>query len=398
MNGAWILAGLMACLIAAIVPNARAQATPEEATVTTTVGTSVQGTDGRQWAVVFWQPPLGEVRREIAVYRKAGAADAAGSYSLVGRIIPDPTRFVVDARMNQGALLGDDLAAIDEKMSAYFGEFGIDPELDLPDKVSGISLMMGSDGKLAQAMRTMSRFHPALAMALGEAFADPNPGSGLFTYELREIPPGVADPDAAAVKITGRVTVDVGNPVVLTAPGPLLETSEPSPRGDLQARLIWQVPDALLRESMLAAGYNVYRVAVPFVTARGWDSTPPAIGELAAAALSEPGSVQRANGAVPVLPPRRYDAADFTQISTLLATPGASLEDALPDFVPFIIDDNGRHEQGGQPFPKGAEFFYFVTARDLFGRDGASSAVRSALQAHPATRASGRDGDPGRGF
>jgi hypothetical protein len=349
-----------------------AQQTADEATIATTVGTSIQGSDGRQWAVVFWQPPLGEPRREIALYRKAGAASAPGAYSLIGRIIPDPTRFVINARLKQGAILGDDLAVIDSKMSNYFGDYGIDPALDVTDKVTAISYMVSQDADLARLTRTMTRFHPALALAMGEAFADPVNTPGLHTYELREVPAGVADPDNAAVVVRGRVTIHVGTPAILTAPGPLLETSEPSPRGDLQARLVWAIPDDLMRQSMLMAGYNVYRASVPFTQSTGWNVVPPAAGDLALATLANPTDVQRVNGHTPVLPPRRYPSSELTQISTLVSQ-GGSVEDVLPDFAPFIIDDNDRHQQGGAAFTKGAEYYYFACARDLFGRDGASS-------------------------
>ncbi|MBI1839762.1 MAG: hypothetical protein HYR88_02785 [Verrucomicrobia bacterium] len=36
----------------------------------------------------------------------------------------------------------------------------------------------------------------------------------------------------------------------------------------------------------------------------------------------------------------------------------------------FLADNNGRRQPGGAPFVDGDEFYYFVTARDLLGRDG----------------------------
>ena len=91
-----------------------------------------------------------------------------------------------------------------------------------------------------------------------------------------------------------------------------------------------------------------------FAEDRGFHLTPPSPQEMAALVANYP-EVRRINR-LPVLPSKSFSAAD---VGDLTADPSTA----------FLVDDNDRYH-GGQPFQNGEQFYYFVAARDVLGRDG----------------------------
>src|SRR5205085_1894203 len=131
-----------------------------------------------------------------------------------------------------------------------------------------------------------------------------------------------------------------------------------SAKGDLNVKLRWATPDELRRLALLNYGFNVYRMAKIFAESRNYHLTPPPTAELRSLAGVNP-DVQQVNR-LPVLKAKDFDAASVLDFTSPVADTNTV----------FIADDQNRFEPGGVPFKDGADFYYFVTARDILGRDG----------------------------
>ncbi len=138
----------------------------------------------------------------------------------------------------------------------------------------------------------------------------------------------------------------------------------------LRVRLRWGTPDALRRLSLLQLGFNVWRIPLAAAQAGGFDVNPPAAAQL-------------------------HANTNFTQVNTLpiMATKdyaplaGAGGPNDPTDLTTyFVADSNGRSPGSAQfpngstppgylaaPFNDGDQFYYFVAARDVLGRDGVVS-------------------------
>jgi hypothetical protein len=165
------------------------------------------------------------------------------------------------------------------------------------------------------------------------------------------------------------VTIEAGHPTVLPPPGPPVQVPENSPKGDLNLRFRWGTPDNLRRLGLVQFGYNLYRVESGYAAGRGWSIVhPPADADLLALITTNPADGKLVNK-VPITPNTQF-----------------SLPDAATVYPPgdtntfFIMDDDGRGRTNyiNYNWTNGAQFIYYVTARDVLGRDGG---VSGGLQA-----------------
>ncbi|MDF7798488.1 hypothetical protein P4C99_03390 [Pontiellaceae bacterium B1224] len=303
-----------------------------------TAGTVTTDANGRDWAYLSWMATdlsmlLGV---QYDIYAKPGDFDAAIPYELKGtaQLHTDPQSITV--LNGQAVNLGQDLNHLEDVIDQLFAEAVPAGNLPLGEKIAAVIDGSIEDTQMFQNIVFMSQAHPALTFALGRGFACRLETSGITSFEIRDRNTG---------EIIGRVSVDADDPLVLPAPGTLTQVYDTSPKGHLNIRLRWEVPDALRRLSLMQFGYNLYRMDYSFAVNNGFDGTPPSTALLQELTQANP-QVKRVNN-LPVLPD----------------------EDAVEADTYFFIDDNDGLS-GGTPFVDGEQYVYFVTALDLLGRDG----------------------------
>jgi hypothetical protein len=334
-------------------------------TVLFSVGTTVadHDNDGQAWSYLLWQAEdLGQLKhRSYAVYSKPGNPDAPGPYEYEGAARTRLDPLAIQALINRGAELGDDPAKLETDMDALFEQLIPDGSISLAEKVSAVVESCLLDEELFENLVFLSRTHPTLSLVLGTGFASRQAAGQVRTWEVRECPDGAPDADACT-RVVARLTLKVGDVVPLPAPGrpvyvPFSDgAGNPDPRAHLNVPIRWMAPEALRERTLLQFGHNIYRMSAADALAAGFDVTPPD-PELLAALAADPGhSAARVNNA-PVLTDRLLDAAE-------------ALDTVADPETYFYIDENGRYLPGGEPFQNGDEYYYFITARDILGRDG----------------------------
>lgn len=324
--------------------------------VMSTVGTTIEDGAGRDWNYLLWQTdgPLPFPGGHLAIYRKNGPSDSADPYvrqAIVQRQVEGPT---IRSLINRSLNLGEDPVALDGTLDAMFQEIMPANAVTLSDKVSAAVRGALNDPNQWDNLLLLARSHPSIAMCLGVGFAEVVPSSATLTYEVREW----NAVDGVDLEVVGRVTIQSGNPVVLPAPGTPVVVPEEDPRGDLNVKLRWATPNSLRRLSPLHFGYNVIRMTRGYAESQNLHITPPSPEQLKEMLGSVPEVVEV--NRVPVLVPR-----DFTQAEVVDFTPGTGFPD-----VYFTHDDNRRFDENGVPLVNGDEFYYFIAARDLLGRNG----------------------------
>lgn len=327
-----------------------------------TVGTTVQEPgNGRNWAYLLWtaNAPTLLNGRAHAIYSKAGDANAANPFTRVAIVSLQSEAITLAPLLGRAALLGEDTNTLHSDIDALFGRF-VPQNLTLPEKLSAVVRGALVEEKHYGRLILLSRAHPSVAMALGFGHAE-QIAPGQTTFEIREFERS-AQTDGAVI---GRVTVTAGAPALLPAPGIPVELKPDNARGHLNAQLRWSTPDALRRLSLMQHGYNVWRVRKDYADARNWGVTPPSPATLVSDnALTT--AVRRVNR-LPLLISKTFTAAEAANVTPPAGDPNTF----------FIVDDNDRGRSNivtTLDFTNGARFYYFVTARDILGRDGAVSA------------------------
>jgi hypothetical protein len=322
-------------------------------------GTTTMDAQGRHWAYLTWQAnDPGALRGQaFALYAKSGDAASGSPYErqAIVRLQTDPV--VLQPLLQRSVQLGQDLNALEATINNLFEKLMPDPTLPLPQKLSAVIRGSIDHPDHFKNLLLLARMHSAVGLCLGWAHAAqiPGPVGTPATFELRAFDP-VADRDLSVI---GRVTVRAGQPVVLPAPGAPVEVHDLSPKGDINAKMRWSTPDALRRLSMLQHGFNLYRVPAILAEQNNWHVAPPTAAGLLALIQANP-FVHRLN-TVPVLNPRDLTAAEAL--------------DLVADPETFFYSDwndrfNPNTSRPQDDFVNGAQFYYFVTARDLLGRDG----------------------------
>ncbi|NCD34341.1 MAG: hypothetical protein EOL87_13125 [Spartobacteria bacterium] len=301
-----------------------------------TSGTTIESA-GTNWNYLVWQAnqPQLLMDKMMAVFRKTGGVAANTTFELVGTVGVETDPYAIETLIQKSTALGEDEALLDQTISELFEDFIPSGSLALSTKMSAVIQGALADSVLFDNLTFLGKRHPAINMALGLGFAD-DVSAGTYTYEVRDFD-SVSN---AYGRVIGRVTLTTGSPVELPAPENLIEVEDTSPKGDRNVRLRWSSPDDLLRLSMLQFGFNVYRIRSKFAIKDHFDSVPPT--------------------------PQQLTNSLFTQVNTVPVMPDEDNDERKW----FFVDDNHRFDEGQTALTNGESFYYFVTARDILGRNG----------------------------
>lgn len=345
-------------LAAAWVP-AQAQVDPTQESLATVGVTSVGA--GRTWAYLVWTTNVPELldARTYAIYQKSGNAASASPYQRVAIVQVQIDPSAIGGLIERAQLaLGEDTSVLDNMVANLFQNVIPASEVTTADRISAVMQAAFADPETLKNLMIAAKTFPSLSMALGRAHVLPIPGVGVQTFEVREYNPATA----ADVAVVGRTTVNpltpLGLPGLLTAPSVLVEPplNPAIGKNNLAIRFVWDTPPAFRQVALLAHGFNLYRVRRPFAESNGLHLAAPTGAMLSTFAATAPVEVQRVNN-VPITPNVNLTAAEVA---------------AVTHETVFFIDEETKFP--GYPSshvkPKnGDQFYYFVTPRDLLGRD-----------------------------
>ncbi len=333
-----------------------------------TVGTTIQDASLNNWSYVLLGAPQPQLLagKRFAIYGKVGYPTNNTQFTLRGTIFQQTDTTAINNLLNQSISIGDNLTALDTALATLLHKIPGVGSQALPQKVLTAFQIATADAEMSSALLMLERLHPGLNFCAGQAFSEII--TAPTTYEVREVNPNTG----VAGDVMGRVTITPGAPVILPAPGFPFQVVTNAPSDHLRIRLRWGTPDALRRLSLLQFGFNVWRIPLAAAQAGGFDITPPT--------------------------PAQLDSnTNFTKVSTLpvmatkdyapLAGPGGP--DDSTDRTTFFFSDSNERSPGVVDFPPGAapigylnppfndgdQFYYFITARDVLGRDGLVSAA-----------------------
>jgi len=323
-----------------------------------TVGTAADDTNGQHWAYLVWQGTQTSLisNRVFAVYSKPGDPTNTAPYTRLSIVTLQTDARVIEPLLRRAQNLGDDLEKLQQDLIQLFGSFMPSGAISRADQLSVVIRGSLTDPSYYQNLLLLARNHAGIDLALGFADAELIP-PGRTTFEVRAFDP-VALKDLAVI---GRVSVDAGFPTILPPPGPPVLVPESSAMGDLNLKFRWGTPDILRRLGLMQFGYNLYRVNRDFVESGGWSATnPPPMFLISNLVATVPNVARRVNR-VPITPGKLFSLAE----AATLTPPGDTN-------TSFIMDDDGRGRPGyvNYGFTNGAQYYYYVTARDVLGRDG----------------------------
>ncbi len=352
-----IVALTFACLGLLASHLARAQAPFDQLLYAT--GTTTTDSQGRPWAYLLWASPSPALVKEraFAIYAKPGTADSPQPYvrrSIAG-VQTDP--IVLAPLFDRAQQLGHPAITLESAIDGMFDQVVPDDAIGLPQKLSAVIRGALRDPEHCENLFLLARLHPAAAMAIGFGHAEllPGPAGTATTFEIR-LHDLAQNADLAVV---GRVTVVAGLPLVLPAPGAPIETVDASPQGDLNVKLLWPTPPELRRLSLANHGFNVFRVDADLAESQGFHLAPPATAALLQLVRTSTNAHQVNRS--PILSTQMLNPAEA---AALAASP-----------TNYFFNDGNDRTNPDSPLPKdifhnGARFYYFVTARDILGRDG----------------------------
>lgn len=360
------VAGLACALLAALLP-AGAWAQSGLSDIVYSVGTTTRDPAGRDWAFLVWQAttPTLLSGRSFAVYSKLG--DPTNNVPFVRRSV---IALQTDARSIEPLLrrsenVGENSVQLQADMMQLFANLMPTNTISRADQLSAVIRGSLVDETHYRNLVLLARNHPGVALCLGLADAQ-MVSPGRTTFEIRNYDPA-RDQDVAVV---GRVTVDTFNPTILPPPGPPVVMPETSARGDINLKFRWGTPDNLRRLGLMQFGFNLWRVQRNYAIAQGWHVTPPTPAQIKTAWINSSNIIVRRVNRLPIITAKQFTLAEAANI----------LPPTGDTNTMFIADDDGRFDPGyvNTGFTNGAQFYYFVTARDVLARDGLVSTGRLA--------------------
>lgn len=347
---------VLGLLLAGAAPVVRVHAQILEDTVFT-LGTVTRDQSNRNWAYVVLQPtePGLLAQRKLAVYVKAGDATSATPFERQAILTLQTDPAAIAALLQRAANLGDDQAALNSRLSNLFAALIPSGTPTLAERLSIVIRGSLDKPQHYQKLVQLSRFHPSVALCLGFGHAELI-GTGKYTFEVRDFDLG-ANADRG---VLGRVTVEAGNPIILPSPGQPFEVKDPSGKGHLNVKLRWPTSPELRRLSLLSYGFNVYRVPkfVADANVALFYSANPDRAQFLAQVKTNP-AIGRVTQ-LPVLASRNFDDSAPANVNSAYNPTNK---------IAFVADDGGL-SGGTYVFKDGQAFIYYVTARDLLGRDG----------------------------
>jgi hypothetical protein len=317
-----------------------------------TVGTSAIDDNNGDWAYLLFQLTTDAdklLTRRLAVYAKSGDIQDPGLFTKTGIVSLQEDPVVIKLLLNRAESIGQAPGDLNFAIDELFGELVPAGELSVEEKLSAVIRGSLFDERQFANLMLLARMHPGVSLCLGLAHAQ-KIGAGKTTFEIREL-----SATGEERGVVGRVAVEAGQPVVLPEPGAPVRVPDTSPKGHLNARLRWAIPDSLRRLSLLQYGFNVYRVDMVLAEDLGWNNQPPE-GDLIAEMADNAPEIQLVNRS-PVLPSAIFDAITVLDLN------------ADPETA-FLADDNNMFDENSAPFRDGERFYYFVAARDILGRNG----------------------------
>ena len=225
----------IALLLAVASPALRVQGQVLEDTVFT-LGTVTRDQTNRNWAYLVLQPTDSGLLadRKLAVYVKSGDTTSATPYERQAILTLQTDPLAITALLQRAGSIGEDLAALDGRVSNLFAALIPSGTPTLAERLSVVIRGSLDKPQHYQKLVQLARFHPAVAMCLGFGHAE-QIGNGKYTFEVRDFDLG-ANADRG---VLGRVTVESGNPIILPAPGRPVESKDPSGKGHLNVKLRW---------------------------------------------------------------------------------------------------------------------------------------------------------------
>ncbi len=330
--------------------------TPVPESIVTTATTKLDPS-GRPWAYLKWSAANPSVLKgaRLAVYGRAGGADAGGGFARLGVAQSTTDTTVIQVRLTQAQALGDDVARLNDVLTELLSPANWNGPVNgtLAEKISATLVRANGDAASAETVQLATLGFPSMALVTGAAWAQalPVPVGQPYTFEVRVAHP--TDP-AQDGPVLSRLTINAGQPTAMPAPGAPVQVCDVSPKGNLAVKLLWPVPTALRRVSLLSHGFNIYRVPQASLGNVGGNPTATTLRSGVAA-----GWAKKVN-ATPIL---ITEAPQF---------PVGPTDGSAPY---YFADDNGVASDGGVAFTEGDAFAYFVVARDLLGTEGAVSAA-----------------------
>ena len=351
----------IAVVVAATWPETSARAQAPLSNLLYTAGTVTSNTVGASLSYILLGSgsPTVLAGRRYQIFGKNGYPTNAGAFTLRGTIAPQTDPNTVLALLQQSLGLGEDFNELGNALNLLFGSVGGFTNLTLPQEVGFAVQSAQPNPGVLQSLQLVARMHPGLALCLGSAFSETI--STTTTYEIRE-----SSPSGGATYVVGRLTLTPGLVLPLPAPGAPFQPLRDDPKDHLIIRLRWGTAPQLRQLSLLSQGFNVWRIERTNAVAAGFDQTPPSPAQLASNVFT------RVNHG-PVVATKDFDPDTVSDPNDVETT--------------FFADSNGRAY--GQPiftatnpptpgyttssFTDGEQFYYFVTARDILGRDGSVS-------------------------
>jgi hypothetical protein len=319
------------------------------------VGTTARDASSNDWSYVMIGSPTPAVLdgKIFAVFGKPGYPTNAGTFTARGTMARATDPGTVTSRLNQSIALGQNLTTLSNALNGLLRNTPGITGQSLAQKVLTAFQVAAANPATAQTLGVLATGNPGLQLCAGHAFSELSPAT--TTYELREINPLTGSPG----DVVGRVTIVPNAPVILPAPGPVFQVMTNDPGDHLLIKLRWGTPPELRRLSLMSFGYNLWRIPRAVAEAGNFNNVPPTVTQ-----LHSNTNFTRAN----------VSSAVMARREMALGTGTGAAEDPN-DRTTYFFADDGRSTTGTN-FLDGQEFYYFVTARDLLGRDGLSSGGR----------------------
>lgn len=322
-----------------------------------TAGTPARDAANNDWSYIVLNSssPAVLAGKTFVVFGKPGFPNDVGTFTARGTIGRAADIGTVTSLLNQSIALGQNLTTLSNALNGLLRNTPGITNQSLAQKVLTAFQVAGANPGTAAVLELLGHGNPGLELCAGHAFSDAL--ATTTTYEVREINPLSGAPE----QVVGRVTLAPNDPVILPAPGRPFQVMTNDPSDHLLIRLRWGTPPELRRLSALSFGYNLWRIPKAAAEAGNFQNVPPTIAQFHTDA-----NFTRANVSSAIMARKQLTAGS-----------GTGAADDPADRITYFFADDGRATTGTN-FNDGQEFYYFVTARDLLGRDGLSSTGRLA--------------------
>lgn len=326
-----------------------------------TVGTTIHtGATDYSYVLIGAPEPQLLAGKHFAIFGKPGFPTNNASFTQRGVIFQQSDLPTINNLLTESLALEEDTNSLSIALNTLLHNVPGVASLTLPQKVVTAFQVGSTDSTTAQLLILLAHINPGLTMCAGQAFSESI--TGITTYEIREVNLATG----AMGDVVGRVTITPGSPVVLPAAGFPFQVKTNAPSDNLRVRLRWGTSPALRRLELLGFGYNIWRIPLSQAVASGYNTTPPTINQL------HTDSHFTLVNSSPVMATKDFNANHGL----------GGADDPSDGTTYFFSDSNGRSLGNAHfptntppgymatPFNDGDQFYYFITARDVLGRDG----------------------------